>query len=88
MAFRQIGGIFIISNDKDMTLNKQIDILWKAINKQGRYIENLEKMVASLNKNSHPPVFKSEQYDDLLKRLEVIEAFIDNIELIEKGELN
>ena len=88
MGFRQVGGIFIISNDKDMTLNKQIDILWKAVNKQGRYIENLEKMVAVLNRDSHPPIFKAEQYEDLVKRLEAVEAFIDNIQLISKGDYN
>ena len=71
-----------------MIKEKQIEYLWKTINKQGKYIEQLEIEVAILKKDSHPPVFKSEQYDDLLKRLEVIEAFIDNIELIEKGELN
>ena len=71
-----------------MTQDKQIDILWKAINKQGRYIENLEKMVSSLNKNSHPPIFKQSQYDNLVERLEVVEAFIDNIQLIEKGDHN
>ena len=81
MGFRQIGGIFIISNDKDMTQGKQIDILWKAINKQGRYIESLEKEVAILKKDSHPP----KDYD---KRLEAVEAFIDNIQLIDKGEFN
>ncbi len=81
MAIRQIGGIFIISNDKKMTQNKQIDILWKAVNKQGKYIENLEKMVAILNKdNEYKYLFN--------KRLEVVEAFINNIELIDKGEFN
>ena len=81
MAIRQIGGIFIISNDKKMTQNKQIDILWKAVNKQGKYIENLEKMVAILNKdNEYKYLFN--------KRLEVVEAFINNIELIAKGENN
>tara|TARA_R100001594_G_scaffold56971_3_gene90896 strand:+ start:577 stop:843 length:267 start_codon:yes stop_codon:yes gene_type:complete len=88
MGFRQIGGIFIISNDKDMTQGKQIDILWKAINKQGRYIESLEKEVAILKKDSHPPVFKKEQCEDFNKRLEAVEAFIDNIQLIDKGEFN
>ena len=81
MGFRQIGGIFIISNDKDMTQGKQIDILWKAVNKQGRYIENLEKMVAILNKDN--------EYKELFnKRLELVEAFINNIELIDKGDIN
>tara|TARA_Y100000593_G_C4243170_1_gene303287 strand:+ start:78 stop:293 length:216 start_codon:yes stop_codon:yes gene_type:complete len=71
-----------------MTSDKKIDILWKAINKQGRYIEQLEIMVAHLKTNSHPPVFKESQYDNLIQRLEVVEAWIDNIELIDKGELN
>ena len=71
-----------------MTTDKQINILWKAINKQGRYIEQLEIIVAHLKKNSHPPVFKKTQYKDLDERLKLVEAWIDNIELIDKGELN
>ena len=71
-----------------MTSDKKIDILWKAINKQGRYIEQLEVMVACLKKDSHPPIFKESQYKDLVQRLEIVEAWIDNIELIDKGELN
>ena len=71
-----------------MTSDKKIDILWKAINKQGRYIEQLEVIVAHLKKNSHPPIFKESQYKELVQRLEVVEAWIDNIELITKGELN
>ena len=71
-----------------MTSNKQIDILWKAVNKQARYIEQLEVIGAILKKDSHPPVFKASQYDDLNNRLKMVEAWIDNIELIEKGELN
>ena len=71
-----------------MTSDKKIDILWKAINKQARYIEQLEIMVAHLKKDSHPPIFKKSQYKDLVQRLEVVEAWIDNIELIDKGEFN
>ena len=71
-----------------MTSDKKIDILWKAINKQGRYIEQLEVMVACLKKDSHPPIFKETQYKEFVERLEVVEAWIDNIELIDKGELN
>ena len=71
-----------------MTSDKKIDILWKAINKQGRYIEQLEVMVACLKKDSHQPIFKETQYKELVERLEVVEAWIDNIELIDKGELN
>ena len=47
-----------------MTTNKQIDILWKALNKQGRYIEQLEVIVAHLKKDSHPPAFKKSQYNE------------------------
>ena len=71
-----------------MTANKQIDILWKALNKQGRYIEQLEVIVAHLKKDSHPPAFKKSQYNELDERLKLVEAWIDNIELIDKGELN
>ena len=71
-----------------MTLDKQIDILWKAINKQGKYIENLEIIVAHLKKDSPPPVFKESQFKELDERLKYVEAWINNIELIEKGELN
>tara|TARA_R100001530_G_scaffold97347_1_gene67665 strand:+ start:522 stop:737 length:216 start_codon:yes stop_codon:yes gene_type:complete len=71
-----------------MTSDKQIDILWKAVNKQARYIEQLEIIVAHLKKDSHPPVFKPSQYEDLNSRLKMVEAWIDNIELIEKGEPN
>lgn len=78
-----------------MTLDKEKEIMWKAINKQGRYIEQLEIMVAHLKKNSHPPVFKESQYKELNnnikhhdERLKYVEAWINNIELIDKGELN
>ena len=71
-----------------MTSDKKIDILWKAFNKQGRYIEQLDVIVACLKKDSHPPVFKETEYKELIQRLELVEAWIDNIELIDKGELN
>ena len=71
-----------------MTSNKQIDILWKAVNKQAKYIEQLEVIIANLKKDSHPPVFTKSQYIDLEGRLQVVEAWIENIKLIEKGELN
>ena len=32
-----------------MTIDKQINILWKAINKQGKYIEELEKELDTKN---------------------------------------
>ena len=41
----------------------------KALDKYGRTIEELEKEVAILKSNSHPPVFKENSYKNILKRL-------------------
>lgn len=71
-----------------MTKEKQIEFLWNAINKQGKYIEQLEIEVATLKKDSHPPIFKKDQYNNIVQRLECVEAFIDNLELIQKGDIN
>ena len=71
-----------------MTTNKQIDILWKAINKQGKYVEELEKEVAILKTNSHPPIFSKKMGEEFDQRLQYVEAFIENIQLIEKGDVN
>ena len=38
--------------------------------------------VDKLEKDSHPPVFKKDSYDILDARLQVIEAFYNNIKLI------
>ena len=58
-----------------MTSDKKIDILWKAINKQGRYIEQLEVMVACLKKDSHPPkaLHDLDGSKDLLERIKKLE---------------
>ena len=41
--------------EEDNELDVQVKQLQKTISKQGRYIEELEKDVAVLNKDSHPP---------------------------------
>ena len=41
--------------DRYNILEKQLDALQRGCNKYGRYIEELEKDVAILKKNSHPP---------------------------------
>ena len=41
--------------EEDNELDIQVKQLQKTISKQGRYIEELEKDVAVLNKDSHPP---------------------------------
>ena len=45
-------------------------------------IHELTARVDKLEKDSHPPVFKKDSYEELNSRLEVIEAFYNNIKLI------
>ena len=45
-------------------------------------IHELTARVDKLEKDSHPPVFKEDSYEELNSRLEVIEAFYNNIKLI------
>ena len=41
--------------DRYKLLERQLDSLQRGYNKYGRYIEELEKEVAILKKDSHPP---------------------------------
>ena len=59
--------------EEDNELDIQVKQLQKTISKQGRYIEELEKDVAVLDKDSHPPVFGKKDYKDILKRLKKLE---------------
>ena len=59
--------------EEDNELDIQIKQLQKTVAKQGKYIEELEKNVAILSKDSHPPVFKKKEYKDILKRLKNLE---------------
>lgn len=45
-------------------------------------IHEINARVDKLEKDSHPPVFKKEVYEELDARLQVIEAFYNNIKLI------
>ena len=45
-------------------------------------IHELTARVDKLEKDSHPPVFKKDSYNVLDTRLQVIEAFYNNIKLI------
>ena len=47
--------------------------LGRAVMKYGRYIEDLEKEVADLKSNPHPPIFTKEDYSKILERLDKIE---------------
>ena len=59
--------------NKPNELDIQINYLQKTINKQGRYIEDLEKDVAILKKKSHPPIFSEDDYKDIIKQLKKLE---------------
>tara|TARA_Y100000310_G_scaffold234951_1_gene237979 strand:+ start:94 stop:378 length:285 start_codon:yes stop_codon:yes gene_type:complete len=45
----------------------------RALDKYGRTIEELEKDVAILKKDSHPPIFAKNDYKKILRRLNKLE---------------
>ena len=59
--------------EEDNELDVQMKQLQKTVAKQGKYIEELEKEVAILNKDAHPPIFSISDYKDILKRLGMLE---------------
>ena len=59
--------------NENVILMKQMDVMNKKIDKYSKYIEELEKNVAILSKDSHPPVFKKKEHKDILKRLKNLE---------------
>jgi len=59
--------------NKPNKLDKQMKQIQKIVNKYGKYIEELEKEVAMLNKDTHPPIFSISDYKDILKRLRKLE---------------
>ena len=59
--------------NKPNELDKQIKSARKTINKYGKYIEALEKEVAILNKDSHPPIFGKSDLKKIERRLKKLE---------------
>ena len=59
--------------NKPNELDKQIKSARKTINKYGKYIEALEKEVAILNKDSHPPIFGKSDLNKIERRLKKLE---------------
>ena len=59
--------------EEDNELDVQMKQLQKTVAKQGKYIEELEKEVAILKSDSHPPIFSISDYKDVLKRLGKLE---------------
>ena len=59
--------------EEDNELDIQMKQVRKSLNKYGRTLENVEKDVAKLRTDSHPPVFMKDDYKDIIKRLKKLE---------------
>ena len=53
--------------EEDNELDQQMKVVQKNLDKYGKYIEELEKEVAILEKDSHPPI---ENLEERLNKLE------------------
>ena len=54
-------------------LELKLNSMEKTVLKYGKYIEELEKDVAILKKEAHPPIFTTKDYKDILKRIKKLE---------------
>ena len=45
-------------------------------------IHEVQARLDKVERNSHPPIFKEETFEELDARLQIIEAFYNNIKLI------
>ena len=69
LFFKDMGN-----DDEDWNkLVKIVDSLVKSVNKSLASVEELEKDIAILKSNSHPPAFTEKQYKDILKRIKKVE---------------
>ena len=59
--------------NKPNELDKQMKSLQKIVNKYGKYIEEMEKEIAILRKDSHPPIFKKSDVKKIERRLKKLE---------------
>ena len=59
--------------NKPNELDKQMKSLQKTVNKYGKYIETMEKNIAVLEKDSHPPIFGKKDKASIIKRLTKLE---------------
>ena len=54
-------------------LDLQLKVLQKKVNKYAKVIEDLEKTVAFLDKDSHPPIFGEKDKKNIIKRIKKLE---------------
>ena len=59
--------------NKPNELDKQMKVVQKTLSKYGKTIEELEKAMAILNKESHPPIFGEKDLKKINKRFKKLE---------------
>ena len=59
--------------EDDNELDIKMKTALKKSNKNAKYIEELEKDVAILKKDSHPPIFGKKDKNDIIKRIKKLE---------------
>ena len=59
--------------EDDNELDIKMKTALKNLNKNAKYIEELEKDVAILKRDSHPPIFGKKDKRDIIKRLKKLE---------------
>ena len=59
--------------EDDNELDIKMKTALKNVRKNAKYIEELEKDVAILKKNSHPQIFGKKDKNDIIKRLKKLE---------------
>ena len=59
--------------EDDNELDIKMKTALKRLRKNARYIEELEKDVANLKRDSHPPIFGKKDKNNIIKRLKKLE---------------
>ena len=62
--------------EEDNELDIKMKTALKNVRKNAKYIEELEKDVANLKRDSHPPIFGKKDKKDIIKRLKKLEKEI------------
>ena len=62
--------------EEDNELDIKMKTALKNVRKNAKYIEELEKDVANLKRDSHPPIFGKKDKNDIIKRLKKLEKEI------------
>ena len=60
--------------EKPNELDIQMAVVQKTLSKYGKIIEEVEKSIAILSRNSHPPLFGKEDKEGILDRLKNLEG--------------